>query len=82
MPSPHETNLKGWGGAAMVSLRELDKIEMVLRQGRDARACVAYIGKLRGWLAAGGCPADVRRKLEQMVSRFGNSRFASAPRQP
>jgi len=59
----------------MVTMGELAKIENVLVQGTDARACGENVLKVRRWLAAGGATRDVRRKLEQLVGRFGNAKF-------
>jgi hypothetical protein len=63
----------------MVSVSELLKIENILRQGEHGgdrgKVCKEYIGKIRRWLASGESPADVRRKLELLVARFGNVRY-------
>ncbi len=63
----------------MVSVSELSRIEEMLRRGeRDvgkARICKDYIGKIRRWLSSGESSADVRRKLEQLISRYGNARY-------
>lgn len=63
----------------MVSVSELLKIEGILRRGEQTREnprmCKEYIGRLRMWLAAGRSPTEVRRRLEQLISRFGNVRF-------
>jgi hypothetical protein len=87
VPSSFETNLTnrvavprapGRGKAAMVSIGELTKIEQALCRGSDARACNEHVRKIRMWLATGQASADVARKLEQLVGRFGNARFAGA----
>jgi len=63
----------------MVSVGELQKIEGILREGersgQNTRMCKDYVGRIRMWLAKGRNPVDVRRKLEQLISRFGNARF-------
>ena len=63
----------------MVSMSQLSRIESILRQGDrggdSARICKQYVGQIRRWLAAGQSPADVRRKLELLVARFGNVRY-------
>ena len=64
----------------MVSMPELLKIEGVLRRADNVRLCNEYIGKLRMWLATGQAPGDIRRRLEQLIARFGNIRFAGAAR--
>jgi hypothetical protein len=63
----------------MVTVSELSKIENILRQGEHSgdhgKSCKEYIGKVRRWLASGQSPADVRRKLELLVARYGNVRY-------
>ena len=63
----------------MVSVSELSRIENILRQGEqggdNGRVCKDYVGKIRRWLASGESPADVRRKLELLIGRFGNIRY-------
>jgi hypothetical protein len=66
----------------MVSINELTKIESVLRRAENPRACNEYVGKMRMWLATGQAPIDVRRRLEQLVARFGGTRFAGSSRRP
>ena len=64
----------------MVTIGDLTKIESILIQGNDPRACTDSVQKVRRWLAAGGAAPAVKRKLEQLVARFGNAKFA--PRKP
>ena len=64
----------------MVTIGDLARIESILVQANDLRACTDSVQKVRRLLAAGGAAPDVRRKLEQLVGRFGNARFA--PRKP
>ncbi|MBI2964378.1 MAG: hypothetical protein HYY35_11540 [Deltaproteobacteria bacterium] len=63
----------------MVSISELSRMEGILRRGGqtggDSRLCREYLGKIRMWLAVGRVPADVRRRLEMLLSRFGNVRY-------
>jgi hypothetical protein len=66
----------------MVSINELTRIESVLRRAENPRACNEYVGKMRVWLASGQAPIDVRRRLEQLVARFGGTRFAGSGRRP
>ena len=66
----------------MVSISELTKIEMILAQAADARICADYVNKIRRWLAAGQATPDVKRRLEHLIGRFGNVRFARAAGRP
>ena len=66
----------------MVSIGELTKIEAALRQGHNPRICNDYVSKLRHWLASGKEPPDVTRRMELLVARFGNVKFAGASRRP
>jgi hypothetical protein len=66
----------------MVSLSELTMIESVLRRAENPRVCKEYLGKLRMWLASGQAPMNVRRRLEQMIARFGSMRFAGFSSRP
>ncbi len=63
----------------MVSMSELSKVEGILRRGGqtggDSRLCREYVGKIRLWLASGRTSTDVRRRLEMLISRFGNVRY-------
>jgi hypothetical protein len=66
----------------MVSLNELTKIESVLRRAENPKACNEFVGKIRMWLASGQAPTDVRRRLEQLIARFGSTKFADSGRRP
>jgi hypothetical protein len=66
----------------MVSLNELMRIESVLRRAEHPRACNEFVGKMRMWLASGQAPIEVRRRLEQLIARFGSTRFAGSGRRP
>ena len=66
----------------MVSIGELTKMENALRQGQNARMCNDYVAKLRVWLASGKEPPDIKRKIELLVARFGNVRFAGPTSRP
>ena len=66
----------------MVSLSELTKIESVLRRAENPRVCNEYLGKLRMWLASGQAPINVGRRLEQMIARFGSTKFVGLSRRP
>lgn len=66
----------------MVSINELSRIEGVLRRGDNPRVCNEYVGKMRMWMAAGENNLVVRRRLEQMIARFGHTRFAGLVRRP
>jgi hypothetical protein len=66
----------------MVSINELSRIEGVLRRGDNARMCNEYVAKMRNWLATGEGNLVLRRRLEQMVARFGHTRFAGMTRRP
>jgi hypothetical protein len=63
----------------MVSMSQLSRIESVLRQGNrggdSGKICKQHVGQIRRWLASGQSPADVRRKLELLVARFGNVQY-------
>jgi len=63
----------------MVSVSELTRIEHTLRRGEqgagNGRICKEYVGKIRRWLASGASPADVKRKLEGLIARFGGVRY-------
>jgi len=63
----------------MVSVSQLTRIEGTLRQGQtgggNGKICKEYVGKLRRELASGVSSAEVRRKLEQLISRFGSVRY-------
>ena len=63
----------------MVSVSQLTRIEGTLRQGQtggsNGKICKEYVGKIRRELASGDSPADVRRKLEQLIGRFGSVRY-------
>ena len=60
----------------MVTIGELAKIENVLVQANDPKVRIDSMQKVRRWLAAGDAAPDVKRKLEQLVGRFGNAKFA------
>lgn len=63
----------------MLAMSELLKIEGALQRGgntgADPSGCRESAAKLRRWLAAEQHPLPVRRKLEQLIGRFGNARF-------
>ena len=63
----------------MVSVSQLTRIEGTLRQGQhgegNGKICKEYVGKLRRELASGESSAEVRRKLEQLIGRFGSIRY-------
>ena len=67
----------------MVSINELIKIQGLLDRGEkardNARVCYENVAKIRRWLEAGQHSASVRQKLEQLIGRFGNTRFGSGP---
>ena len=64
----------------MVLMSELLRIEMILQIGQrtleNPVVCRSSVAKMRRWLAAGQHSAQVRTKLEQLLGRFGNARFA------
>ena len=66
----------------MVSISDLMKMESILRQGQNVQLCGQYVQKLRTWLAAGQSSPEVHRRLEQLVARFGNARFAGTMQRP
>jgi hypothetical protein len=63
----------------MTSLNEVLKIGQQLERGErthdNRRACVALVARVRQLLSSGTESVEVRRKLEQLVGRFGNARF-------
>jgi len=64
----------------MVSINELMRIEDALRRGGNAVICHEYVRKIRMWLATGQASPQVSRRLQELVARFGNVRFATSPR--
>jgi len=63
----------------VVSVSQLTRIEGTLRQGQqgggNGKICKEYVGKIRRELASGESSAEVRRKLEQLIGRFGSVRY-------
>ena len=61
------------------SVSELSRMENILRQGErgggNARVCKEHVAKIRRWLASGESAADVRRKLENLIGRYGSVRY-------
>lgn len=63
----------------MTSMGEVLRIEQFLERGErvhdNRRGCLQLVAKVRSLLAAGTESTAVRRKLEQLVGRFGNVEF-------